>query len=94
MPQTKSAKKALRRDRRREATNKLVRQGLKKALKLARKKVSSKNLTQADRALDMAAKKGVIPKKRADRLKSRLAKLVETDKLATATKVKRAKKRG
>lgn len=94
MPQTKSAKKALRRDRRREATNKLVRQGLKNALRLARKKVSSKNLTQASRALDMAAKKGVIPKKRADRLKSRLAKITKTDELPVATKAKRAKKRG
>lgn len=72
MPQTKSAKKALRVSRRRAAVNSLVWKKVKTALSLARKKISLENIRKAESLLDQAAKKGVIPKKRASRLKRRL----------------------
>lgn len=74
MPITKSAKKALRRDRRRAVINKLIKEKLKKVISLARKKPSQETLKQATSALDQAVKKGLIHKNKASRLKSRLAK--------------------
>ena len=78
MPQTLSAKKALRKDRRRRVVNLAVLQNLKKILKLARKNPTAQNLSKASSVLDQAAKKKVIHQGKANRLKSRLAKLVKT----------------
>lgn len=77
MPQTLSAKKALRKDRRRRTVNLAVREAVKKALKTARKNPTAQNLSQASSVLDQAAKKKVIHQGKADRLKSRLAKLIK-----------------
>lgn len=77
MPQTLSAKKALRKDRRRRVVNLAVLQNLKKILKLARKNPTAQNLSKASSVLDQAAKKKVIHQGKADRLKSRLAKLIK-----------------
>lgn len=95
MPQTKSAKKALRQERRRRAINTIVRQKLKKAVKASRKAGEQKSFILASSLLDRAAKKGIIHKRKAARLKSRLAKLVKTTTPATkisSSKSKRAKK--
>ncbi len=78
MPVTKSAKKALRQGRQRAATNKLVRQRLKKVVAKTRKSKSVEDLTEIYRTLDRAAKKGIIHKNKAARLKSRLTKLTQT----------------
>ena len=85
MPLTKSAKKALLVDRTRKAINDLTRAKMKSALKAARlaiaagNKESTKKISAAYRELDIAAKKNVIHKNRAARLKSRLArKLAKT----------------
>ncbi len=73
MPITTSAKKALRRDRRRAIINKRIRIKIKKALKKARQKLTKKAVAQAASLLDRAAKKKVIHRNKAARLKSRLA---------------------
>lgn len=73
MPITKSAKKALRQDRRRQIRNLKIKDQLKKALRLTKKKPTAKNLSLAYQLLDRAAKKKVIHQNKANRLKSRLA---------------------
>lgn len=83
MPITKSAKKALRQSIKRRAANLKVRTLMRKLEKEVRifalqKKISeAKNLLpQLSKALDKAAKVGVIKKNTASRRKSRVAKLV------------------
>lgn len=105
MPRTLSAKKALRKDRRRKAVNLFVRQSLKKGVSTVRKQPTLKNLSEAFRALDQAAKKKVIHKGKANRLKSRLSKLINkkitpatpakkiTKKTAKKTAIKKSKKK-
>jgi len=75
MPVTKSAKKALRKDQRREVINQRIRRQLKQILKQVRVKPTKKLLSQAAKTIDRAAKKKVIHPNKAARLKSRLAKL-------------------
>lgn len=80
MPVTSSAKKALKVSRRKKASNDLTRSKVKEALKSARFAIENKDkdaslkISKAYRELDMAAKKNVIHKNKAARLKSRLAK--------------------
>lgn len=76
MPVTKSAKKALRKDRRRTIINKQIKRRLKEAIKAFRKKPSNKSYALVSSLLDRTAKKKVIPKNKAARLKSRLACLL------------------
>lgn len=78
MPITSSAKKALRKDRRRTIINKQLRKRLKEALKKARQKPTVKTCTLAVSILDRTAKKKVIHKNKASRLKSHLAKLLKS----------------
>ncbi len=82
MPITSSAKKALRQNRTRRARNTAKKEAYKKAVKTYRKSASAKEasispaaLASAYKALDKAAKSGVIKRNKASRLKSRLAKL-------------------
>jgi len=74
MPITSSAKKALRRDKRRTLVNIKIRDKMKLAVKTARAKKTAKAIAGAFSALDRAAKKNVIHKRKADRLKSRISK--------------------
>lgn len=74
MPITLSAKKKLRQDQEQTVINRKVRDTLKAALKQARTKPTPKTLSAAFSALDTAAKKHVIHKNTAARLKSRLTK--------------------
>lgn len=67
----------MRRDRRRTRLNEAVRQKVKKLVKAARKTPGKKMLSAAYRSLDKAAKRNVIHKNKAARLKSRLAKLAK-----------------
>ena len=95
MPLTKSAKKALRVDRRHKAMNDLTRTKMKSALKAARlaivagDKDSKTKIDAAYRQLDIAAKKNVIHKNRAARLKSRLAKKLAKTTSEPKTKPKK-----
>lgn len=75
MPITKSARQALKKDRKRNKLNKPILTLSKSRLLQARKNPNSKTISQAFSALDKAAKKKVIKKGKANRLKSRLAKI-------------------
>ena len=82
MPNTSSAKKALRVSNRRRVINLLTKVKIKSALKSLRKALAfdleavSTALASTYSMLDKAAKKGVIHKNKADRKKSRMAHLV------------------
>lgn len=83
MPNTKSAKKAMRASRRKRAHNLATIGKYKDAVRAARKTVAAKNKDEAQKALvlaykqlDKAAKKNVIHKNKAARLKSRLTMIV------------------
>lgn len=77
MPVTQSATKALRRDRGRAKINLRRRRVLKETLKKAKTKTTPKNLSAAFKRLDLAAKKKIIHANKADRLKSRLVRLIK-----------------
>lgn len=99
MPVTKSAKKALRTDIRRKAENDLVRSKIKGAYKGAKISIAKKESDVAEkiqslyRELDLAAKKNVIHRNKAARLKSRITKSAsKADHSAPETKPKKTKK--
>lgn len=81
MPITSSAKKALRQNIARKAENTKQRNALKRAIKDFKKTLAAGDaqkaadlLTKVYKTLDKAAKRGVINRGTADRLKSRLTK--------------------
>jgi len=74
MPITKSAKKKVRVDEKRTQVNYRVRRTYKAAVKEAIEKKDEASLTNAYSKLDMAAKRNVIHRNKANRLKSQLAK--------------------
>lgn len=74
---TKSAQKALRQSIRRKKINLRRKGAFKDAIKEARKLKSNEALSLAYKAIDKAAKRGVIKKNTANRKKSRLAKLLK-----------------
>ncbi len=84
MPNKKSAKKELRKSVKREAANLKVKNVMKVAVKKGLKKVQAVDKSVKDdlalvmKAIDKAAKKGVIKKNTASRKKSRLAKKINT----------------
>lgn len=80
MPVTKQARKKLRKDKRREEKNLKIKVGYKKTVKKTRSNPNTKNLTEASKVLDKAAKKGVMHKNKAARIKSRLAKASKSTK--------------
>lgn len=95
MPNTKSAERRARVSARRNARNKSVKsrlrtleRGYRTLAAGGKKDDASKALKAAVSALDKAAKKGVIPKRRADRKKSRLAR--NLNKVAAAAPSKAA----
>lgn len=90
MPILKNAIKKLRTDAKRTERNKLVRTKTKSVLKTVRASLKVEDLSAAFSALDRAAKKGVFHKSKADRLKSRLTKLVAKGEVVKV--VKKAKK--
>lgn len=93
MPVTYSAKKALRRDQRRAKTNLKIKRRYKEALKRAKKLGSKKALQEAGSLIDRAAKKKVIHKNQAARLKSRLVKFLKKPKKKTPKKKTKARKK-
>ncbi len=88
MPVIKSARKKLRQDIKREKQNNKFRNLLKKALSAAKKSPTPKNISLAFKTIDKIAKKNIIHKNKAARLKSNLSKLVKTP-----VKAKKAKKK-
>jgi ribosomal protein S20 len=89
MPVTKSAKKALRVATRRHAENLIHKDVYKKTIKQVKKAVAEGSskvgelLSAAQSALDKAAKKNTIHPNKAARLKSRLAKKLGAEPVAT-----------
>ncbi|MBL7159798.1 30S ribosomal protein S20 [Candidatus Microgenomates bacterium] len=77
MPIIKSAKKKMRQDEKRRLKNLRTKKTYKEAVKEVREKPVVKKLQKAYSALDTAAKKRIIKKGKASRLKSRLSKLIE-----------------
>ena len=76
MPVTFSAKKKLRADARKESINQKVKSRVKLTLKNFKAGPTKETLREAYSVLDVAAKKRVIPKQRANRKKGRLAILL------------------
>jgi small subunit ribosomal protein S20 len=77
MPITVGAIRKQRADKRKASVNSRTREALKEAVALMRKKPTATNLVKAFSTADRAAKKGVIHKNKAARLKSRLSSLVK-----------------
>jgi small subunit ribosomal protein S20 len=77
MPITKSAKKSLRVAQRKAPINLKIKSRFKSAVTAFRKKPTPSGLSEVYRLLDRAAKKQVIHKNKAARLKSRLSKLLK-----------------
>ena len=80
MPITKSAHKKNRADSRKQVVNRRAKTQAVKMLKNARKNPSLDTLKNAFSAVDRAVKSKVFKGRKADRLKSRLAKLLSTKK--------------
>jgi len=99
MPITKSAKKALRQNKRRREKNlrqfDILKETVKKFKKLVeenKKEEALKLLQQVYKVIDKSAKTGIIKKNTADRKKSRLTKLLNKEsghlsKVDSGTKV-------
>jgi len=81
MPQHKSAEKRMRTNDRDKAKNRAVRGVIRRATKdlhsVLKTEKADEQLRVVHSVLDKAAKKGVIPKNRANRRKSRTAKAVQ-----------------
>lgn len=98
MPVTKSAKRALRISVRRHIENLRSKALYKKAVKLGRKAIAEGSetatelMSQAQSALDTAAKNNTIHRNKAARLKSRMAKAAAKSGVATEAPAKPAKK--
>jgi len=93
MPNTKSAERRARVSQRRHTRNKAVKsrlrtleKGYRTAVTGGKQEDASAALRAAVSAIDKAAKKGVIPKARADRKKSRLSLRLKAKAAATAAK--------
>lgn len=91
MPITRSAKKAMRQSMRRRAQNLVQKENFRRAVKEIEKAVAAGKTKEAEtlipkmyKALDKAAKTGVIKKNAASRKKSRLMRLIR--KRATKNK--------
>lgn len=78
MPLIKSAKKKLRQDKKRSTRNFSYEDAYKKELKKIKSgKSSEKSIQSFYSKIDKAAKKNIVHKNKANRLKSRISKLVK-----------------
>jgi small subunit ribosomal protein S20 len=78
MPIIKSAKKKMRKDKKRTLHNEQIKNNLKRLVKDARRNQSAESLQKVFSALDKAAKIKFIHPNKAARLKSRLSKAQAT----------------
>lgn len=88
MPVTKTAKRALRSSNIKKEVNRILKTRLEVALRLAKKQSSEKNVLKAISLLDRTAKKKIIHKNKAARIKSTLTKLLTRKKVKTTKKPK------
>ncbi|HLL61273.1 MAG TPA: 30S ribosomal protein S20 [Candidatus Nitrosocosmicus sp.] len=75
MPLIKSAIKKLMQDKKRTKLNAKYKKNYKEAVKSSRKTATTKSVKSTYASIDKAAKKGIIHKNKAARLKSQTAKL-------------------
>lgn len=92
MPVTKSAKKKLRKDRKRQIKNSKLKRNLKDILKKMKKNPSVDLLKLTTQITDKAAKKNIIHKNKAARIKSSISKLISAKPLKTEALTKTSKK--
>ena len=95
MPVTKTAKRALRSSKKKREVNKKIISNLEIAIRNAKKGRKEKDILAAISQADRAAKKRVIHKNKASRIKSTLSKLLlvaKPQKKSRASKVKSSKK--
>jgi len=76
MPITKTAKRALRGSKRKEKVNSLIVSTLEASLRLAKRAGSKKAIIKAISLTDRAAKRKIIHKNKAARIKSTLSRLL------------------
>ena len=76
MPVTKTAKRALRASKRKLVVNKIIINRLETAIRLAKKGRKKANVIKAISLVDRVAKKKIIHKNKAARIKSQLSKLL------------------
>jgi small subunit ribosomal protein S20 len=87
MPVTTTAKRALRGSKNKESINKLIIGKLEVAVRVAKKSKTAEKIIAAISLADKAAKKRVIHKNKAARIKSQLSKLMpKVAKKATKSK--------
>jgi len=88
MPVTKTAKRALRSSKNKEAVNKKIVSQLEIAIRAAKKSLKKNDITTAISLADRAAKKKIIHRNKASRLKSQLSKLAPKTKSVSKKKKK------
>ncbi len=86
MPIIKSAKKKLRKDKKRTAQNQERKSKLKEIIKKATKNPGEKIIREAVSIVDKAIKRNILHKNKASRIKSRLAKLLAKPKKSSVKK--------
>ncbi|OGM21954.1 hypothetical protein A2863_02495 [Candidatus Woesebacteria bacterium RIFCSPHIGHO2_01_FULL_38_9b] len=92
MPVTKTAKRALRSSKRKQAINKAVISRLEIAVRKAKKSKLAKDINSAISQADRAAKKKTVHKNKAGRIKSSLSKLLSKQKPSKTKAVKKTVK--
>jgi len=92
MPVTKTAKRALRSSKRKLSINKLILRNLEVAIRIAKRVKTKEKIMVATSLADRAAKKKVIHKNKAARIKSSLSKLLIKGKATAKPKAKKTKK--
>ena len=92
MPLLKHAKKKLHQDRKRTIQNKKLKEVFKKLIKTANTEKSAEAVSKAFSGIDKAAKKYIIHKNKAARLKSALTKAVANPEKKTQAPKKVVKK--
>ncbi|HVA11545.1 MAG TPA: 30S ribosomal protein S20 [Candidatus Dormibacteraeota bacterium] len=90
MPIIASAKKRVRTTRKATVRNSKTKRSLKGALKVFAKSPSGKSISAAQSQIDRAAKKGVIHKNKAARLKSQAAKRAKAAGVKSTKATKKA----
>ncbi len=89
MPLLKHAKKKVLVDRKRALNNKVVKSKVASSIKKYKASPSGETLREVFSSLDRAAKKNVYHTGKADRLKSRLSKLLKVEVVAEKKVVKK-----
>ena len=93
MPVTTTAKRALRGSKNKASINKIILGKLEVATRIARKSKTAEKIIAAISLADRAAKKKVIHKNKAARIKSQMSKLLPKTSKAASKPVKKSSKK-